>query len=106
MSANLLLETKQYQVFDLGYGATIINKEPISASMTDKPKNVDLFYNVFFQGDDYLNLLEEIENIEKNKLKPEQINYVIDQYSLIMNDLSSREDLKKIGISVKKKKTI
>lgn len=106
MKANLLLDTEQYQVFDLGYGATIINKEPISANVPNERENIDLFPNVFFQGDDYLDFLKEVENIEKNNLKPDQINYVIDQYSLVMSDLSSLEDLEKIGISVQKKNKI
>ncbi len=104
MKANLLIETEQFQVFDLGYGATIIDKNAISAHVPPEKENVDLFPNVFFQGDDYSNFLEEINKIEKANLKEDQINYILDQYSEVMSDLLSIKDFEKIGISVKSNK--
>lgn len=101
MKASLVLETEQYQVFDLGYGATIVNKTPVFENYNKSAENVELFPNVFFQGDDYVDFMKEVENIEKKNLSSDKANYVLDQYSLIMSDLTTQKDFDNIGIVVR-----
>lgn len=112
MSATLLLESTKYQVFDLGYGIVLVDRNveeiniPFSKESLSTTKDSKGHLSVFFQGDDYINFSNEIENINKNKLNDEKINFVLGQYEDVMSDLLSFNDYDKIGINVKRKNKI
>ena len=98
MRTSLLLETNQYQVFDLGYGLCLVNRTP------DIDVNKDVFRNVLFQGDDSIEFEKEITNIEKVGLDESKTNYLLSQYELVMNNSFDNEYFQKLGMNVSKSK--
>lgn len=95
---NLLLETSNYQVFDVKYGVVLLNR---NASTDEQEKT---YGNVFMQGDDCLNFIEEIENLIKAKTKNEFVDYFLSNYDEVMSEYSTAKELLKIGITVKEKR--
>ena len=95
---NLVLETSKYQVFDMQYGAVLLDRAP---NMDSDSKT---FRNIFMQGDDANQFLAEVENIAKAKMKDDAINYFFSAYDEITASYSTLEELDKIGITVRQKR--
>lgn len=95
---NLLIETDNYQVFDVKYGVVLLNRN------ADKDTEEKTYKNVFMQGDDSLNFIQEIENLINAKTKNEFVNYFLSGYDDVMSTYSTKKELAEIGITVREKR--
>ena len=95
---NLLLETSKYQVFDMKYGVTLLDR---NANKDDDQKK---YRNIFMQGDDAENFTKEIENLINSKIKNEFIDHFLSAYDEITASYNTVEELDKIGITVREKR--
>ncbi|NCQ52376.1 hypothetical protein GW796_10945 [archaeon] len=99
MTATLKLETMNYQVFDMGYGVIILNRN------IDNINAKNGFNNVLMQGDDANNFLTEVDSALSKNIKTGFIDYWLSGYDEVM-ELMEEEDLNKIGITVSKNKKL
>lgn len=97
MTAILKLHTTNHQVFDLGYGSIILNR---NSETIDSKK---YFKNVFMQGEESNDFLKEVDSILSKKIKNETIDHWLFGYSEVM-DILLEEDLNKIGVTISKKR--
>lgn len=95
MNISNILDTKNYEVFDLSYGVLLINLN----------KENGLYKNVFFQGDDALDFLSEIEKIKTNKTENKFIDSWLSEYDHVMQS-HTEDELARIGVTVTKKSSI
>ena len=84
-----VLKTKSYQVFDVGYGAIILNER----NETDELR----YYSVLMQGDEANLFLKDLEKMEEANLSESKLEYVLSQYQDVMNPIS-KEELHNLGI--------
>jgi hypothetical protein len=92
---NLVLETSQYQVFDMQYGVVLLDRTP------NRDSDSKTFRNIFMQGDDANQFLAEVENIAKAKMTDSAMNYFFSAYDEITASYNTLEELDKIGITVR-----
>ena len=95
---NLLIETDNYQVFDVKFGVVLLNRN------ADTDTEEKTYKNVFMQGDDSSNFIQEIENLIKAKTKNEFVNYFLSGYDEVMSAYSTKKELAEIGITVREKR--
>ena len=95
MNISNVLDTKNYEVFDLSYGVLLINLN----------KENGLYKNVFFQGDDALEFLGEIEKIHATKTEDKFIDSWLSEYDHVMQT-HTEDELAKIGVTISKKSSI
>ncbi len=95
MKASLKLETNKYQIFDMGYGVILLNRELINIDKTFG------FNNVFMQGDDANNFLNELDGVIKNNIEEKFINSWLSAYDDVMEVITNNE-LEKIVVFSKK----
>lgn len=93
-----MLETSNYQVFDMKYGVTLVDRN----ANTDKDKKE--YKNLFMQGDDCTNFLKEIDSLIDGKVKKEFIDHFLSAYDEITTNYSTAQELEKIGINVREKR--
>ncbi len=99
MAATLKLQTINYQVFDLGYGSIILNR---NSENIDSQK---YYNNVFMQGDDSNNFLNEVDSVLSKKIKTDVVDHWLSGYSEVMELLTEKE-LNNIGVNVAKKRNL
>ena len=97
---NLIIETDNYQVFDVKYGVVLIDRN------ADTDNEEKTYKNVFMQGDDSVNFIQEIENLINAKTKNEFVNYFLSGYDDVMSTYSTKKELSEIGITVREKRKI
>ena len=95
---NLLIETSNYQVFDVKYGVVLLNRN------ADTDTDEKTYKNIFMQGDDSANFIQEIENLIEAKIKNEFVDYFLSGYDEVSSRYSTKKELAEIGINVREKR--
>jgi hypothetical protein len=94
---DLKIQTKNYQVFDLGYGCIVVDRN------VDKINAEKGFNSVFIQGDDANEFIKEVDGVLSKKVNLEIIDNWLSGYSDVMELMEARE-FEKIGVNVSQNK--